>query len=171
MEHIHQNNGERRRPKIYMETTMFNYYFDEDRGNAHKYTVRLFEMIKEGKFEAYASAYVTDELEKANEEKSSKMMRLIEEYKIRVLDGNDDIRKMGNIYVEKNIIPKGYIADAMHIAVATVYGMDMIVSMNFEHIVKPKTIRMTGVINIENGYNIVNIRSPEEVVKNVGKNY
>ncbi|MCL2786662.1 MAG: hypothetical protein FWD81_05545, partial [Methanomassiliicoccaceae archaeon] len=63
----HNDNTERTgRPKVYMETTMFNYYFDEERGEAHEYTVRLFEMVKKGFFKAYTSYYVTSELEKAH---------------------------------------------------------------------------------------------------------
>ena len=35
-------------PKIYLETTMFNYYLDTDR-DAHADTVKLFEEIAAGK--------------------------------------------------------------------------------------------------------------------------
>lgn len=34
--------------RIYIETTLFNYYFDEDRGIAHESTVALFEEIASG---------------------------------------------------------------------------------------------------------------------------
>ena len=160
----------KRKPRIYMETTMFNYYFDEERGEHHKYTVRLFEMIREGVFEAYTSTYVTDELENAEKEKRERMLTLIDEYNIRLLGENDEIRRLGGIYVERTIIPKGFITDAMHIATATVYRMDMIASMNLKHIVRKKTIEMTGDINIENGYDVVRICSPKEVVEDVSKN-
>ena len=43
-----------RKQKIYMETTLFNYYFDRDR-DAHADTVKLFEEIAEGKYEAFTS--------------------------------------------------------------------------------------------------------------------
>jgi hypothetical protein len=38
--------------------------------------------------------------------------------------------------------------------------------MNFEHIVKQKTIRMTGPINVSNGYKAMKIYSPKEVMEN-----
>ena len=158
------------RPKVYMETTMFNFYFDEEEGEQHEYTVRLFEMIKEGAFEAFTSTYVIDELNAARKEKRDKMMELIDRHGINMLDGNDEIRRIGDLYVEKGIIPKKYLTDALHIAIASVYGVDIVASMNFEHIVKPKTVRMTGIINIENGYNAIKIYSPEEAVKYGVKN-
>ena len=42
--------------KLYLETTVFNYYFDEDR-EGHGDVLKLFEAISEGKYEAYTSLY------------------------------------------------------------------------------------------------------------------
>jgi len=47
-------------PKIYLETTLFNFYFDEDR-DAHADTVKLFKEIFLGKYEAFTSRYVIDD--------------------------------------------------------------------------------------------------------------
>jgi len=38
-----------RMPKVYLETTLFNFYVDEDR-DAHADTVKLFKEIAEGKY-------------------------------------------------------------------------------------------------------------------------
>jgi len=51
-----------KKQRIYLETTMFNYYFDEDRDIAHQSTVRLFKDIAVGKYEAFTSRYVVNEL-------------------------------------------------------------------------------------------------------------
>jgi hypothetical protein len=37
--------------------------------------------------------------------------------------------------------------------------------MNFQHIVKRKTVKMTGAINTMNGYRAVEIYSPMEVIE------
>ena len=112
---------------------MFNFYVDEDRGDAHADTVRLFKEIAMGKYEAYTSDYATDELQLAPTGKREKMLSLLTEY---------------------------------NIAIAAVYGLDLIISMNFEHIVKHKTEKMTGAINTLNGYRAVEIVSPMEVIEN-----
>ena len=39
--------------KLYLETTVFNYYFDEDR-TGHEDVLKLFEAIEFGKFEVYS---------------------------------------------------------------------------------------------------------------------
>jgi hypothetical protein len=48
----------------------------------------------------------------------------------------------------------------------TMNDLDMIISMNFQHIVKRKTKIGTGSINAINGYRVVEICTPMEVNDN-----
>jgi hypothetical protein len=148
-----------------METTLFNFYVDEDR-EQHPDTVRLFEDIAAGKYEAFTSLYVIRELEKTLGEKREKMIALIEEYGITVLALNDEAEQLADVYVEQGVIPLKYRTDGVHIAVAAVNDLNMIISMNFEHIVKRKTKIETEKINISNGYHAVEICNPMEVNEN-----
>ena len=70
------------------------------------------------------------------------------------------------MYISEGVIPKRYRTDGLHIAIAAVYGLDLVISMNFQHIVKYKTEKMTGAINTLNGYRAVEIVSPMEVIEN-----
>jgi predicted nucleic acid-binding protein len=151
-----------RTPKVYIETTLFNYYFDEDR-DAHADTVRLFEDIKAGKYEAFTSRYAVDELMNAPEVKRDKMLGLISEYNIFILEPNDEVETLADKYVYEDVISQKHRTDGLHIAVAAVNDLDLIISMNFQHIVKRKTEKMTGAINTLNGYRAVEIISPMEV--------
>jgi len=154
-----------RKQKIYLETTLFNHYFDDDRGLAHKSTITLFKEIAAGKYEAFTSTYVTDELERAPAEKSEKMIALIEQYDITVLAFNDEAERLTDIYVEQGVIPIKYRTDGVHIAVAAVNDLDLIISLNFQHIVKRKTKMGTGSINALNNYRAIEIFNPMEVVE------
>ena len=151
-----------RTPKIYLETTMFNYFFDTDR-DAHAATVKLFEEIAAGQYEAYTSRPVIEELEKTKGDKQGKMLGLIADREIPILETNVEAERLADIYVEEGIIPANYRMDGLHIAITAVYDLDMIISMNFQHIVKRKTIKMTAAINSINGYRAVEIYSPMEV--------
>jgi len=153
-------------PKMYLETTLFNFYVDKDRGDPHYDTVKLFKEISEGKYEAYTSDYVIDELELASPDKRDKMIGLIAEYGIKVLESVETASKLADLYVAESIIPEKYRTDGLHIAIATVNELDMIVSMNFQHIVKRKTIKLTGAINTLHNYKAIEIYSPMEVVEN-----
>jgi hypothetical protein len=152
--------------RLYLETSVFNFYIDEDRGDAHADTVRLFKEIESGKYEAFTSDYATDELEKALPEKRDKMIHLFAEYGIKVLEPSVEASRLADKYVAQGVIPLKYRTDGLHIAIAAINGLDMVISMNFQHIVKRKTIKMTGAINTLNGYQAVEIYSPMEVVEN-----
>jgi len=93
-----------RKQKIYLETTMFNYYFDEDR-DAHADTVTFFEECLTGKFEPYTSFYVTDELENAPAEKRDKMLALIGKYDITVLTASDEVDNLARHYISEGALP------------------------------------------------------------------
>ena len=151
-------------PKMYIETTIFNYYFDKER-EAYPDTVKLFEEIKTGKYEPYTSEYVTNELAKAPIEKQKLMLKLIDECNIILIKASPDAERLANVYVQEKIIPIKYITYALHIAAASIRSLDFIVSLNFRHIVKRKTILMTEVVNVREGYKKVGIFSPMEVVE------
>ena len=154
------------RPKIYIETTLFNFYFDEKMGEDHKATLRLFEMIAEGRYIPYTSSYAIEELENAPPEKRNKMTELIKQYDITVIYSNDVIEKMADIYISEGMISEKKRTDSLHMAAAAVNGLDMIITMNLRDICKLKTKQMIGRINKQQGYRNVAICSPREVVEN-----
>ena len=154
-------------PKIYLETTIFNFPFADDAPHYKADTLKLFEEIKAGKFMPYTSRYVIDELLKTKDmAKKDKMTALIYEYGMEVLPPADEVKRLAGIYIENGIIPKNYTDDALHIAAATFYGMDFIVSLNFQHIVKHKTILETEIVNLREGYKRVFIHTPAEIIEN-----
>ena len=152
-----------RKQRIYLETTLFNYYFDTDR-DAHADTVTLFKEIAAGKYEAYTSDAVLEELAQAPTEKRDAMLALVDEYNITNLQITEKVERLTDVYISKGIIPQKYRTDGVHIAVASVNNLDAIVSMNFRHIVRLKTIQMTREINVLNGYRPIDIISPREVI-------
>jgi hypothetical protein len=152
-------------PTIYLETTIFNFPFADDAPHYQADTLRLFAEIKAGKFRPFTSEYVPRELEVTKDtEKLAKMKALISDYGITVIPANSEIERMADVYISADIIPVKYATDALHIAAATVTGLDFIVSLNFRHIVKHKTIFETEVINTREGYKRVFIHTPAEVI-------
>jgi predicted nucleic acid-binding protein len=152
--------------RIYLETTVFNFKFAEDSPDKKEDANTLFNEIGQGKYIPYTSDYVLQELLKAEEPKRTKMVDLIEKYNIRFLDSNENAEILADKYVSENIIPQKYKTDGIHIAMATIHDLDIIVSYNFHHIVKLKTIIGTESINLREGYKKIGIYSPTEVIEN-----
>ncbi len=152
--------------KIYLETTILNFYFADDAPDKRLDTIKLFEEITQGKYEAYTSYAVIDEINKASEQVRERLLSLLVKYNITILDEGSDVDKLTDLYVTEGVIPLKYRNDAVHIAMATITGMDIILSWNFKHIVKRKTILMTNLINTREGYKNIDFYSPSEVIEN-----
>ena len=150
-------------PTIYLETTIFNFPFADDAPQYKADTLQLFAEIKAGKFRPFTSEYVTQELEAATDTRREDRLSLIQDYGVEVIPVSDETKNLAAAYIEAGIIPSAYGTDGFHIASATVKGLDFIVSLNFRHIVKRKTIEETELINFREGYKRIGIYSPAEV--------
>lgn len=155
-----------RTPRVYLETTMFNFCFADDAPEKRQDTLRLFEEIKQGKYEPFTSFVVVDEIKKTSDaEKRERMLALITDYDVGVIQDDAEADILAGIYVGEGIIPLRYRDDALHIAVASIAEMHIILSWNFQHIVKLKTRNMVNAINIREGYRTIEICSPKEVIE------
>jgi predicted nucleic acid-binding protein len=153
------------KPKLFLETTIFNFFSYGKGKEKEVYTRKLFEAIQSGEYQAFTSGYVVGELVRAAKEKSENMTALIERFNVTELTADKEIERLARIYIDRKIIPKNYPDDALHIATATVCELDCVVSYNMGHIVKSKTMIATGFINKREGYLPVIISTPEEVIE------
>ncbi|MCL2722300.1 MAG: hypothetical protein FWD47_13305 [Treponema sp.] len=152
-------------PTIYLETTIFNFPFAEDSPHFQAETRQLFAEIKEGKFRPFTSEYVIQEIEVTkNTEKLKKMKSLILDHNVTVLQASEETKRLSDVYITAGIIPEKFSTDALHIAATTIAGLDYIISLNFKHIVKHKTIIETEIVNAREGYKRVFIHTPAEVI-------
>ncbi|MDI6731555.1 MAG: PIN domain-containing protein [Candidatus Margulisbacteria bacterium] len=157
------------KPRIYLETTIFNYYFLEDSGRKEDIiaTKRLFEEIKLQNFEAYVSALTIAELERCPDPaKKTKMLSLIESYNLLRINFESPVlyEELAGKYILAGAIPESKRGDALHIAIATVAKMDILASWNCNHIVRFRTQELVRAINLSNNYTDLAINTPKEVV-------
>ena len=151
--------------KIYLETTVFNWYFETERV-FHTETVRLFEEIAEGKHEAFASQYVIDELTEASEPRLSQTLSLLEQYPIIVLNASQEAEDLAQAYAEYKAISPKHRFDRLHLACAVINGLDAVISFNFSHINRVWTQDKVDAVNQLMGYNRIRINQPAGVISN-----
>lgn len=148
--------------KIYLETSVINFLFAKDAPEKMRITQEFFNVISD--YDIFISDIVLLEIEQAPEEKKKSLMNVIKKNKIKALESTDEAEKLADIYVNEGIIPKKYYNDALHIAIATKYNMDAIVSWNLTHIVRFKTKFKVKDINNKLNEKDVIICTPEEMV-------
>ncbi|MBN1510225.1 MAG: hypothetical protein JW955_25480 [Sedimentisphaerales bacterium] len=75
-----------------------------------------------------------------------------------------EAKELADAYVAHGVVGPGSLADALHVALATVSAVDVLVSWNFKHIVNLGRIRLFNAVNLEQGYGLIEIRTPKEVL-------
>ena len=156
--------------KIYLETSIFSFYHEmREHGEYPKFKAQvreIFERIKAGEYEPYTSIFVMDEITKEKDpEKLEKMRSLISDYGITFLEVTDEVARLASLYIEEGAISPAWETDALHIAMATVHGLDLIVSLNFTHIVRIWTIDRVRRVNKRENYQGIGIYRPSEVLE------
>ena len=152
-----------RKLKLYIETSTISHAVSDQAPKFKEASVELFEKINKGIYEASTSEIVIREINNAKEEKAKQLMGVIKELDLERLEINKEVEVLAEKYIEAGLIPMKYIDDALHIAIATYYEIDAIVSYNFEHMVKWKTKHGVPSVNVLNGYKAIEIVSPMEV--------
>lgn len=151
-----------KRPKIYIETTVPNYVFNDDLPEKQTVAKQLFSLIHHQLFNPFVSPITIGEINKSPEPKRSRMLEIIQKFPI--LEPTPQAVRLTEEYIRHHIIPGDFYNDGLHIAIATVNHLDIIVSYNFQHIVNLKTIKGVTGINLLYNLSTPEIVSPEEVI-------
>ena len=83
-------------------------------------------------FEIYVSQLVLQEIESGDVEAVAKRQKAVQD--CNYLDITPEAVDLARHLIEQNAIPKQATEDALHIAIATMNGMDYLVTWNFKHI-------------------------------------
>ena len=150
--------------RLYLDTSVLNFYYADDSPEKRDITIRFFEQIEKEVYFAYISDVVLDEIHKAPEQKRLKLLSLIRKFNLNELKTTSETRVLANLYVKHKIIPEKFLADALHIAIAVLNDMNVIISWNMNHIVKVKTRLGVNGINKMEGYKEIEIGTPEEAI-------
>ncbi len=148
------------KPRIYLDTSVLGGYFDAEFETASR---KLFSEICQGKFSAVISDMVEEELAMAPE-RVQNLIKTEGSIKFEILNECDETLRLAHAYSKAGIVGKTYFDDCRHVAIATFYNVDLLVSWNFKHIVQYDKIRQFNAVNMLNGFKPIEIRSPMEVI-------
>ena len=147
--------------RVYIDTSVFGGYFDEE---FSEHTIPLFERLNKNEFMLLFSTVTQEELEDAPENVQELVMKIRSDIS-EIVEITEEFVELAEEYINEKVVGKTSYADCLHIAIATVYKADFLISWNFKHIVNVDKIRGYNSINIKNGYKQLEIRSPREFKK------
>lgn len=148
--------------RIYIDTSVINGFFCQDK-TIQQTTCDFFKQIKIG-YTLYGSDLVAEEIKQTPDAKLRQaLIGIVNEHEIELLPISEEVRNLAEQYISEKIIPGKYLADALHIAVAALHNIPVLVSWNFEHMVKHKTRVAVNQINKNLNLPQIDICSPQEV--------
>ncbi|MBI4654875.1 MAG: PIN domain-containing protein [Nitrospirae bacterium] len=111
--------------QLYLETSVWNYYFADDAPEKREITLRFFDKIREGEYEIFISDIVVEEIGRADATKKQLLLNIIGEYGPTKLIVSEEVAELAQQYISEGALPTSKIEDAMHAAVATVFEVSV----------------------------------------------
>src|SRR6185295_2508785 len=149
------------RRRIYTDTSVVGGCLDEE---FSAYSTQLFDRFRSRLDILVLSDLTLAELQEAPPEVREILQGVPEEVREEV---KSDARasELAREYLAAGVIGASHLEDARHIATATIQRVDVLVSWNFKHIVNLDRIRGYNSVNLRLGYALLEIRSPQEVLR------
>ena len=148
-----------RKLRIYIDTSVIGGYFDTEFSAETKL---LFEKIKQGEFQLVISDLTEKELLNAPERVKT-LLKDLGITNFELVTVTTESIELATEYVNEKVIGQTSFDDCIHIATSTINRVDLLISWNFKHIVNIQRIRGYNSINIKNGYQNLEIRSPKDL--------
>lgn len=147
--------------KVYIDTSVIGGCFDQEFA---EWSNRLFEDFKQGRRIAVISDITIDELSDAPEQVKDNFESIPDE-SLEIVVSDQEARSLADKYIKEKVVSSKFYEDALHIAIATINQTNVLASWNFKHIVNLERIRMYNSVNMKEGYQILEIRTPREIIK------
>ena len=151
----------RRTLRVYADTSVFGGCFDDE---FRAESIGFFEEVRSSRFVLVASDVVLDELGLAPES-VRRILADLPPSRVEAVTSSEESNDLKQAYLDAGVVGPASRNDAAHIALATVFGADLVVSWNFKHIVHFEKIAGYEGVNSLRGYRSPKIYSPREVVK------
>ncbi len=146
---------------LYLETSVVGAYLDNGEPFRRDLTIRWWEHELD-EYEAYSSVLVRREIERMEEPHRSGYLRLIEP--LDELELTEEVAILADGYIDRGIFHRKFIADAIHVALASIHKIDYIVTWNFGHLANVRKQARLRLFNTSAGFFSPVIVTPEFLV-------
>jgi predicted nucleic acid-binding protein len=134
------------KPLIYIETTIPSYYCDnraELSGDIAR-TRQWWDRERES-YECFTSVIVLEELLAGDYPTRDDCLNLVNS--LPLLDINQEVLDVADVYRSRGLMPKNPTADALHLALACCYRMDYLLTWNCRHLANVNKARRLEELN------------------------
>ncbi len=152
-------------PKVYIETTIVSYLTGrpsrEVVARGHQQVTRDWWERDRSDFELYTSEVVIAEAERGDPEAARARLAVLEP--LRRLSATSESEAMVPILLRETGLPADALLDMSHISVATVHGMQYLLTWNCRHIANARIVRIVERICRNLGFEPPVLCTPDEL--------
>lgn len=112
-------------------------------------------------FTLYISQVVLDEIMEGDAEMAAKRIELLQD--LPLLESSEAAQELSKQFLAKSNLPPKAAEDASHIAIATVHGVDYLLTWNCRHIANAQIQKKLLEICLDCGYELPTICTPYEL--------
>ena len=145
--------------RIFVDTSVFGGMFDSE---FERDTRVFFREAVSGRFLLAVSKQVYGEIIPAPARVKSFFDALLPQ--MILFNDSHEVQRLVDAYLDRKIVGKKSLNDALHVAYATVYGCSGLISWNFKHIIHEDKSLAFNLVNMEQGYPQIFIASPREII-------
>ncbi len=151
------------RNSVYLDSTIPSYYFDERKSLKPFVTVtQKWWKEERNNYDIFVSEETLDELNEGNYPNKIKVIEFTS--KLPLLKPNEKIIEIAEIYLENYVMPQVLKGDAIHLAYASYYKMDFLLTWNCNHLANANKKQHIRLINTRLNLSIPEITTPLELV-------
>jgi len=146
---------------LYLETSVIGAYLDNGEPFRRDLTIRWWEHEMTG-YRAVVSQLAFREIERVPEPHRTGYLKLMKP--LPQVELTDEAAILADGYISRGIFHRKYIADALHVAVASCHKIDYLVTWNFGHLANVRRQARIRLFNTTAGFFVPMIVTPEFLV-------
>jgi hypothetical protein len=154
------------KPKLYLETTIPSYLVGWRSRDllvaAHQQITHQWWESRRAEFDLYVSELVVQEVRTGDVQLARQRLELLAG--VPILATSDEVLELAEDLITEGPIPRKTAGDAAHIAIATVYGCEYLLTWNCRHIANAELHRAIRRVVEEYGYEMPSLCTPEELM-------
>jgi hypothetical protein len=151
------------KPLVYIETTIPSYYCDTRPALAADIgRTRQWWDEERALYDCFISAVVLDELAAGNYPTQAACLALVAG--LPILDVNDEALEVAEVYRVRGLMPRVPSADAIHLAIASVYRMDYLLTWNCRHLANVNKARRLEELNTHMSLSVPRLITPHVIL-------
>lgn len=147
---------------LYLETSVIGAYLDNGEPFRRDLTIRWWEHELH-EYRPFITPLVQRELERISEPHRTGYLKLIKP--LDQLEMVDEAAILAEGYISRGIFSRKYIADALHVALASCHKIDYLVTWNFGHLASVRKQARIRLFNTAAGFFVPMIVTPEFLVE------